>query len=447
MFKENQSQMNPKLDQSLNKETPQKKLKSRFNYKIDKKQAVLYIVVILILTAVFWVIPQILSTKYTLSNNSDTDDVSIIEEEERNKFTPIYLPTPNSVRAIYMTSWVAGTPSLRAKIIKLIEETELNSIVIDIKDDTGRVSFEVEDEYLNEIGTPEIRIPDIKELIKELNEKNIYVIGRISVFQDPHLIKKRPELAVKRASDGANWGDRKGIGWLDAGGRETWDYVLSIAQEAYNVGFDELNFDYIRFPSDGNMRDIYYPFSEDKILADPDFGKANVLKSFFVFIDKETEKFGIPISADLFGMTTTNKDDLNIGQILENALPYFDYIAPMVYPSHYPKGFNGYQNVNAYPYEIVNFSMTEAVKRVDELKIEIASTSPNSPYLSKIRPNQLRPWLQDNDYPVHYTPAMVRAQIDATYDAGLNSWMLWDAANTYTRAALFDAVSEFTTQE
>jgi len=350
------------------------------------------------------------------------------------------LKTPNSVKAVYMTSWVAGTQSLREHIVKLIDETELNAVVIDIKDDTGRISFETEDEYLNEIGSAEIRIPDIKEFIKYLNDKEIYAIGRISAFQDPHLIKLRPDLAVKRKSDGAVWKDRKGIGWLDAGSRETWDYIVKIAKEAHRVGFDELNFDYIRFPSDGNMRDIYYPFSEEKVLSDIDFGKADILKDFFAYLDKETQELGVPISADLFGMTATNKDDLNIGQVLENALPYFDYIAPMVYPSHYPVGFRGYSDVNAHPYEIVNFSMTEAVRRVNELRDILASSTPASKVISKLKPGQLRPWLQDNDYPIHYTADMVRAQIQATYDAGLNSWMLWDAANTYTKSALEPAM-------
>jgi len=412
-----------------------------------KKNLPAFLIFIAIFALVFFVVPKIFSTEHKAGDNLALSS-DILEEEalrqaqdKKEKFIPIYLPTPESVRGIYMTSWVAGTGSLREKIVSLIEETELNSIIIDIKDDTGRISFAVEDEKLNEIGSPEVRIPDIKEFIKYLNEKGIYVIGRISVFQDPYLIKIKPELAVKRSSDGAIWGDRKGIGWLDAGSRETWDYVVAIAKESHKVGFDELNFDYIRFPSDGNMRDIYYPFSEEKVLADPDFGKSNIMRDFFAYLDSSLEKLDVPISADLFGMTTTNKDDLNIGQVLENALPYFDYISPMVYPSHYPQGFMGYQNVNQYPYEIVNFSMTEAVKRVAELKINLASTSPNSPYLSKLKSSQLRPWLQDNDYPVHYTPEMVRAQINATYDAGLNSWMLWDAANTYTRSALLPDVA------
>ena len=127
------------------------------------------------------------------------------------------------------------------------------------------------------------------------------------------------------------------------------------------------------------------------------------------------------LSADLFGMVTTNPDDLNIGQIIEFAEPYFDFLAPMVYPSHYPKGFRGYQNVNAYPYEIVKFSMDRGVLRL------IAASS---------TPAKLRPWLQDFDYPVPYTPEMVKAQIQAVYDAGLTSWMLWDPTNIYTTEIL-----------
>jgi len=129
----------------------------------------------------------------------------------------------------------------------------------------------------------------------------------------------------------------------------------------------------------------------------------------------------VVLSADLFGMVTTNSDDLNIGQILEYAAPYFDYISPMVYPSHYPRGFNGWQNPNNYPYEVVNFSMSKAVE-----KLVNASTSPL----------KLRPWLQDFDYGGDYDIPEVKAQIQATYDAGLTSWMLWSASNRYTRGAL-----------
>ncbi len=338
-----------------------------------------------------------------------------------------HVATPAAVRAIYMTSWVAGTKDMRNRLVNIIDTTEVNAIVIDIKDYTGRIAFAVDDSYLKEFDAVEERIPDIKEFIEYLHSKDIYVIGRISVFQDPHFVKKRPDLAVKRSSDGGVWKDRKGISWLDAGAKEVWDYVVAIGKQSYEYGFDELNFDYIRFPSDGDMYDIAYPFSEGK-------KKAPVMKEFYSYLRQELGDTGAILSADLFGMVTTNADDLNIGQKLEYALPYFDYIAPMVYPSHYPKGFNGYPAPAAVPYDVVKFCMDRAHEKVKALALS-ASTTPDSRE-AKVTFAQIRPWLQDFDLGAVYTPEMVRAQMQAAYDAGLDSWMLWDASNKYTLAAL-----------
>ncbi len=181
------------------------------------------------------------------------------------------------------------------------------------------------------------------------------------------------------------------------------------------------------------MQDIYYPFSESRLEEDSNFGKAKILESFFAYLYDEMKETRAVLSVDLFGMSMTNTDDLNIGQVLEYTAPYFDYIAPMVYPSHYPSGFMGYQKVNDYPYEIVKYSMDTGVKRLEDMANSTTTVIGGRGTVSK---DQLRPWLQDNDYPVHYTPEMVRTQIQATYDAGLTSWMLWDAGNTYTREAL-----------
>lgn len=329
-------------------------------------------------------------------------------------FEVTHIKTPTPVKAIYMSGWVAGSPKLRNNLIDLIDKTEINAVVIDIKDYTGKISFEVDSPKLKAYGSTENRIPDIKEFIGRLHDKGIYVIGRISSFQDSYLVKTHPELAVTDKS-GNLWKDRKGISWLDVGARPVWDYLALIGQEAYDFGFDELNFDYIRFPSDGNMENIKFPFSQGK-------SKPAALKEFYVFVDEKFRPKGIPISADLFGMTTSNNDDLGIGQILGDALLHFDFVAPMVYPSHYPKGFLGYPNPASKPYEIIKYAMDGAVE-----KARLATTSPS----------KLRPWLQDFSLGgVTYTPDMVRAQIQATYDTGLDSWMLWNASNVYTISAL-----------
>lgn len=345
-------------------------------------------------------------------------------------WTATHIKTPPQVKALYMSSYVAGTKSIREGLVKLIDDTELNAVVIDIKDYSGKISYEVSDEYLKKFNSVDRRIPDIKEFIEELHKKGIYVIGRLSCFQDAHMVHVHPELAVKRKSDGKVWQDQKGISWIDAGAQPMWKYLVAIAKDSYSMGFDEINFDYIRFPSDGNMEDIAYPFSESK-------KKSEVLKGFFEYIKKEMGD--IPISADLFGLVTNNNDDLGIGQILEDALINFDYIGPMVYPSHYPKNFIGLANPNAKPYEVVKFAMEGGIKKIEKMNETVSSTSP-------ISIKKLRPWLQDFSlYGVTYGPVEVRAQIKATYDVGLDSYMLWNASNRYTAGALLSPDHTFAT--
>ena len=353
---------------------------------------------------------------YATSTSTSTAAAAVLSGPP--PFVVTHIKTPEPLKAIYMSSWVGGIEKLREPLVDLADKTEINAIMIDIKDYTGRISFEVEDPKLKEFGSVEKRIPDIKEFIGRLHDKGIYVIGRISSFQDSFLVKTHPEYAVK-TKEGKVWKDFKGVSWLDVGAKPVWDYLTMIGDEAYSVGFDELNFDYIRFPSDGNMKDIAYPYSEGKV-------KSEALAEFFAYLDTTFHPKGIPISADLFGMTTSSKDDLGIGQLLEPALAHFDYVAPMVYPSHYPPNFNGYKNPSDKPYEMITYAMQKGIDRAI-----LASTTPS----------KLRPWLQDFSIGhTTYTPEMVRDQKQATYDVGLTSWMMWNAANHYTASA-YDAVS------
>ncbi len=327
-----------------------------------------------------------------------------------------HVATPRPVRAIYMTSWVAGTPSLRQELVKLALKTEVNAIVIDIKDYTGKIAFQSANADLNRWQSMEERIPDLREFLATLHRHNIYAIARIAAFQDPHAVATRPELAVKRASDGGVWKDFKGISWIDPSAKPMWEYLSALGREAHELGFDELNYDYIRFPSDGNMKDISYPF-----FATTGKTKADALQDFFAYLDESLSDLPVPLSADLFGMTTTNTDDLNIGQVLEKAEPYFDFIAPMVYPSHYPGGFLNHKNPATMPYEIIHHSLLSASKRL------LAASS---------TPDKLRPWLQDFDLGANYDAEMIRKQKQAGYDLGIDSWMLWAPSNKYTIAGL-----------
>jgi hypothetical protein len=385
----------------------------------------------IVAVVLYFGIPRLSSSSYIrndiadIASESTASVTETVEQEESVMVEPIvpvriatHIATPPRVKAIYMSSWVAGTKSIRKKIIDVIERTEVNAIVIDIKDYTGNISYEPLDESLHAKNTWTRRIADVESLIDELHDKNIYVIGRVAVFQDPFFAKAHPEYAVKKSSDkSVAWADRKGIHWLDAGAEPVWEYAVAITKDAYAIGFDEINFDYIRFPSDGNMKDIYYPVSDGK-------SKPEVLETFFKYLSENlrTGETSIPISADLFGMTTSNTDDLGIGQVLEKALPYFDFIAPMVYPSHYPPTWHGFKNPAEHPYEVIKISMSKAYERA----VAMGESS-----------KKLRPWLQDFNLGAQYTPERVRAQITATYDIGLDSWMLWDPANTYTEEALY----------
>lgn len=366
----------------------------------------------------------------TFSENVETED-PILEKIRSGEFyfdnsgnlvhfNPKYVPTPDSVRAVYMTSWVAGRKDLRKNIHEQIRNNEsINAIVIDIKDDTGKISFTINHPLIQELGSSENRIPDMREFIAELHEDGIYVIGRVAVFQDPYLITKWPDEAVKKKSaPEENWVDRKNIGWMDASSEKVWDYVNIIAEESHKIGFDEINFDYIRFPSDGNMADMKLVLSDGK-------NKADVLESFFKYTHDRLSPQNITISADIFGMTAVNTDDLGIGQILERTMPYFDYVSPMVYPSHFPKGWAGIENPAADPYLVIKKSMGKAVERVVAMGED---------------PQKLRPWLQDFNMGATYTHELVQAQIQATYDVGLDSWLMWDPRNTYT-------ISAFTTPQ
>ena len=374
---------------------------------------------------VVFVLPKIFSNHYVKQEIAGTIFASSTPKEV--VFVATHVETPEPLKGIYMTSWIASSKQLRENLVKIADETEINTILIDIKDYSGKIVFPIENNpTLKAFGSEEVRVKDLKEFIAELHKKNIYVIGRVAVFQDAYFVKHRPDLAVKTKDGSAVWKDRKGISWIDSGSREYWDYIIMIAKESHKIGFDEINFDYIRFPSDGNMQDISFPFSSTT-------PKANVMKNFFEYlhtkIESDSELAGMKTSADLFGMVTNTYDDMGIGQVLENTLPYFDYIMPMVYPSHYPTNFQGYKEPEAHPYEVVKFAMNEAVVRSEKL----ASSTGQDLVEYK---NKMRPWLQDFGLRMTYGSAEVRAQIKATNDVGLTSWILWSPSNKYTKGAL-----------
>jgi hypothetical protein len=320
---------------------------------------------------------------------------------------------PQIIKAIYLTGWSAGNPTKIKYLLNLATTTEINAVVIDIKDYSGYVGYNIKVPEVEKYKAKEIRISQINRLIKQLHDAGIYVIARITIFQDPRLALARPDLTVKSKKTGNSWQDKKGLSWIDPAAEEAWNYNIAIAKEASQRGFDELNFDYIRFPSDGDLNDMVFPFWDEKI------SKSSVLKSFFKTLRQQLT--GTKISADLFGLATINQDDLGIGQVIENAYEYFDYVYPMVYPSHYAAGFIGYQNPALYPYEVIKYSLDSAVKRLTASSTAFSAG--------------LRPWLQDFDMGAVYNAEMVRKEIQATVDAlgeKFSGWLLWNPENVYS---------------
>ncbi len=327
---------------------------------------------------------------------------------------------PETIKAIYLTSWSASKESRIDYLIDIVKTTEINAVVIDIKDYSGYVAYDTAVPEVEKYGAEQIRIPDIDLLIQRLHAEEIYVIARIAVFQDPVLARARPDLAIRSKTEAASlWLDNIGLAWIDPAAKESWDYNIAIARDAINQGFDEINFDYVRFPSGGNLRDMSFPFWDNKV------PKHLVIREFFKHLRQGLSD--VKISVDLFGLSTISSNDLGIGQIIEDGFEYFDYVSPMVYPSHYADGFIGYQNPAEYPYEVVRYSMEGALKKLMLYKE------------SQEVKAQLRPWLQDFDLGAVYDAKMVRAQIEAVYDAlgdDFNGFMLWNSWNFYTIEAL-----------
>lgn len=425
------------------------------------KHAVIAISVLLLVIVALLLIPNWQTASYDKGAAAVTAPGDKVESKAPSTDTREVIkhqPLPEAVKAIYMTSCVVGTPSLREGLVKLIDETEINSIVIDVKDFSGTLSFDPKDPDWEPAWTDaRCGARDMKEFLATLHEKGIFIIARVTVFQDPFYTSKHPELAVKKADGVSVWKDNKGLSFIDVGARPYWDHLIELAKITYNLGFDEINFDYVRYPSDGPMTDI--AFTQSREYPGDNKKQAN-LEEFFKYLNQRLDDESLfseyrhentgrasstPwTSADLFGMTTTNYDDLSIGQVQDRAAPYFDFIAPMVYPSHYPKNAFGYANPNDYPYEIVYHAMKVGVDRMKSsttpmqgFQHERVGTSTPATYKKPtFTGDKLRTWIQDFDYGGDYDAADVRAQIKASYDAGVNSWMIWAPSNRYTREAL-----------
>lgn len=311
-----------------------------------------------------------------------------------------------NARAVYVTIPAANTASKMDSIRKFVREHEgLNAFVMDVRDNNGSVPC-APPEGVPSKSAGSSKYPD---LVKELSQEGYYLIARIVCFQDPYLVNTFPELAIRHPS-GAVWKDRDGRLWLNPCDERNWEHVRNTALWAVDMGFDEIQLDYVRFPDSaaGIESVTLMPGREE-------YGnRGDAIVAFLNYMSDALEGKAI-FSADIFGFTTIAVDDMGIGQNLERVADCVDFISPMVYPSHYfNAGIYGFELPEAHPYEVVGNSADEAFTRTVGLRA------------------QNRPWLQDFSMRVKYGPAEVQAQINALFERGMRTFMLWNPANNFT---------------
>ena len=340
---------------------------------------------------------------------------------EESELGVTHVELPDEVRGIYWTAVTAGYESNRDYLLNFMLEAGLNAVVIDLKLDNGEIGFLPETESLQEFAQDNPVIEDLDQVLELLAENNIYRIARVPVMRDGAYAVLRPDAAL-RWPGGSIWQDDIGSLWIDPAYEAAWDYNIELAREAYDRGFDEIQFDYVRFASDGNLSSIRYPVYDSSTET-----KNYVMARFFAHVGGTLRDEGIPVSFDVFGMTCHSNSGFNIGQRLTDVYPYTDFISPMVYPSHYEWNFHGLGNPAEQPYAIVTSSLTEGTQL---LGAEALVPAAEAQY-------KFRPWLQDFDIGAVYDSYKIQEQIRATREAGASGWIMWNARNVYEEGAYY----------
>lgn len=327
------------------------------------------------------------------------------------------VPRPDSVRALYVNSWAAGSRSRMADLIAIADSTEINAVIIDIKESDTFLAYDSTAIALaKEIGADQR--PSTKwlpALIDTLQAHGIYSIARIVVFKDRKLAERKPELAIRHVN-GSVWRDNKGGAWVNPYDKRVWDYNIAIAREALDMGFSELQWDYVRFPDvTSRMREVMtYPGSNG-------VSRAENIRAFIEYSKQQLRDYQVPVTADVFGLVTHLEGDVEIGQHWETIIASADVVLPMVYPSHYSAGLYGFARPHANPYEVVRLATTDAMERTRFVRDS-----------AKVTVGEVMPWLEAMSIRgLTYGAPELRAQIQGAYDAGAKSWALWNPGSKY----------------
>ncbi|MDB4952161.1 MAG: hypothetical protein JWM27_4810 [Gemmatimonadetes bacterium] len=330
---------------------------------------------------------------------------------------------PDHVRGIYVTAYAAASPRRMPQLLALADSTEINTFVVDVKDESG-VLFESADPGVRAVRAGWKRpVGDLRKLADTLRAHDIWSVARIVVFKDPVLSKTRPAWSIRTAG-GALWRDKAGNTWVSPWDERVWSYNLAVAEEAARAGFDEIQFDYVRFPEAyRSLPTQVHP------RAPAGARKSDAIAAFLQRASERLRPLGVAVGADLFGLAMNDPGDVEIGQQWETLSVRVDHLYPMVYPSHYfPTHLPGVRHPNRMPYETVAAAVGMGVVRNDRLRHAGGAPARTIPWLQAFD----APWV-DRHFP--YGPQQARAQMDAVYAVGLEDWVFWNAASRYDRVA------------
>src|SRR5262245_56922478 len=327
--------------------------------------------------------------------------------------------TVEPVKALYVNAWAFGSSKLW-HLVSLADSTEINALVIDVKDDTGCLLYPSDVKVAQDIGATKcVRTKDVRSRLDTLRAHDIYTIARIVVAKDPLLAERKPRWSVQNRDGSGLWRDRIGIAWVDAYNDSVWIYAAQLAEEAVKLGFNEVQFDYVRFPDEPKEAMAEAVFAARKHGETQREG----VQAGLAILTSRIQPLGVPVTFDIFGLTSSATGDLGIGQVFEDFVSVADVVLPMVYPSHYYRGSYGLAWPNGEPYRVVRNALSEAIER----SRPYSNAAMIRPYLQAFTLGRRKP---------RYTPHEIREQIRAAEELGIETWVLWNPRSVYQRDSL-----------
>jgi hypothetical protein len=314
------------------------------------------------------------------------------------------------IRGVYLNRFAAQNPVKMRHLLAVADSTEINGFVIDMKDEYGLNYRSSNPRIARNAGGTRGHVGNVRALVDSVKAHGLLPIARIVAFKDPVAAQVNPEWTIRR-EDGSIWLDKEGLAWVNAHNRAVWEYNLGVAEELVSLGFAEIQWDYIRFPEP-------YRSLPKQVFPGATMSKSDALAAFLKVAQERLSKLGVRSTADVFGLVTTVRGSLEVGQNWAKLSPVADVLLPMVYPSHYPRGAFGIERPNREPYQIVKIALDTARVRDEKLGITKAE--------------HVRPWLQAFSIGLpKYGAEQIKAQKQAVYDAGYNGWILWSPGSYY----------------